>query len=467
MRPIRAVFDGARFGLARAFPCPFGRRIDRTYAAAYTSARAGVAANPAPVVADRPSGARLSGPPVPLANAGPGMRVVVPLLQRQVFGELLRVFALVLLCLTVLLVFVGVFQQASESGLGPVQLFEILPYIVPSMLPFTIPAALLLTVSLVYGRMAGDLEVTAAKAAGISVATLLWPSFVMGAVLSACCLVLSDQAIPWALANIQRTVVAAMEDIILDHLRTDRQFTDRQHGLHVVVVDVRDRTLIKPVFTILNGDRTQSLCAEEATIRLDVKEQEVQIQLKNGFIELADHNQLWINEAQPHSISWRSGNTAITPRHLPIELLSHEVRLARSERRREQDRMLIETAFALTRGDLHSLSEPLEHHHKRLKDCDKRTYRMTTEIHSRYALACSCLFFVLVGSPLAILKAQSRFLTSFLYCFVPIVTGYYPLVLGLMAQSKKGHVDPAWAMWIGNAVLAYVGWWLLRRVARH
>ncbi len=88
-------------------------------------------------------------------------------------------------------------------------------------------------------------------------------------------------------------------------------------------------------------------------------------------------------------------------------------------------------------------------------------------MHSRYAFACSCFFFVLIGSPLAVLKAQSKFLTSFLYCFVPIVAGYYPLVLGLMAQSKRGHIDPAWGMWVGNAVLLVAGWFLLRRAMRH
>jgi lipopolysaccharide export system permease protein len=94
-------------------------------------------------------------------------------------------------------------------------------------------------------------------------------------------------------------------------------------------------------------------------------------------------------------------------------------------------------------------------------------FQLNTEVHSRYALACSCLFFVLVGSPLAVLKAQSRFLTSFLYCFVPIITGYYPLVLGMMTQAKRGNVDPAWAMWVANAALAVAGWLLLRRVVRH
>ena len=102
------------------------------------------------------------------------------LLQRYVLFELLRVFTLMITVLTVLLVFVGAFQQATSQGLGVILVLKILPFIVPSMLPFTIPATLLLTVCVVYGRIAGDQEITAAKAAGINVLSLLWPSFILG-----------------------------------------------------------------------------------------------------------------------------------------------------------------------------------------------------------------------------------------------------------------------------------------------
>ena len=91
------------------------------------------------------------------------------LLQRYILFELLKVFSFLLVILTILLVFVGGFQEASENGLGPAQTLQILPYVVPSFMPFTVPATLLLTICLVYGRISGDQEVTAAKAAGINV----------------------------------------------------------------------------------------------------------------------------------------------------------------------------------------------------------------------------------------------------------------------------------------------------------
>lgn len=73
------------------------------------------------------------------------------LLQRYILGELVRVFLLLVIVLTLMLVFVGVFREATQRGLGPVQILQILPYVVPSMLPFTVPATLLLSVCVVYG----------------------------------------------------------------------------------------------------------------------------------------------------------------------------------------------------------------------------------------------------------------------------------------------------------------------------
>src|SRR6266481_7639377 len=99
------------------------------------------------------------------------------ILQRYVLNDLLRVFGLAILVLTVLLVVMGVAGEAAKSGLGAREIVAITPWVVPSLLPYTIPATLLLTVCIVYGRMAGDNEITAIKAAGIKLRAIIGPSF--------------------------------------------------------------------------------------------------------------------------------------------------------------------------------------------------------------------------------------------------------------------------------------------------
>ncbi|MFG0332943.1 MAG: LptF/LptG family permease [Maioricimonas sp. JB049] len=394
----------------------------------------------------------------------------VPLLQRYIFGEIARIFVLILSCLTVLLIFVGVFQQASETGLGPMLLVRILPFIVASMLPFTIPAALLLTVSLVYGRIAGDQEVTAAKSAGINVLALMWPSFFLGGVLSVGSLLLTDQVIPWAVGNIERTVVLAMEDIFLSQLKSDLQFSDPRRGIHIVVASVDDRRLIHPTIRYVRGERVITMQAEEAQIQLDLNNQQAIVRLRNGYVDVPDgeqNNRVYFDDEVEQAISWESDLRKPKPRHLPIREIRDEIEAIEQESRRGDELRAVVSAMSLTSGRFAALSQPGVITRREVREQERRFYKLETEIHSRYALACSCLFFVLLGSPFAILKAKSQFLTSFIFCFGPIVGGYYPLIVGLMAQAKRGNIDPLWSMWIGNVLLGVAAWFAIRRVMRH
>jgi lipopolysaccharide export LptBFGC system permease protein LptF len=58
-------------------------------------------------------------------------------------------------------------------------------------------------------------------------------------------------------------------------------------------------------------------------------------------------------------------------------------------------------------------------------------------------------------------------LTSFFMCFLPILTAYYPIVFLMMNQSKNDVVNPAWAMWVANALIVPIAWYTLRRVLKH
>jgi hypothetical protein len=90
---------------------------------------------------------------------------------------------------------------------------------------------------------------------------------------------------------------------------------------------------------------------------------------------------------------------------------------------------------------------------------------LKTELHSRFALAYASFGFALFGSALAALQASGRMLTNMLLCFMPVAGAYYAVELGIAVQCKAGHLDPAWAMWIGNVLLTGLALWLIRAVA--
>lgn len=394
------------------------------------------------------------------------------ILQRRVLKDLLQVFGGVATALTLMLVVVGVIGEATKSGLGPNEILKILPYVVPSLLPFTIPATFLLTVCVVYGRMSGDQEITAMKSAGINVLEILWPAFILGATLSLGTLLLTDLFVPWSRGRIEYIITTAMEDIFLDVLRAHNRFHDASKGITVTCDRVEDRRLIHPTFRYLlpgPGGQAAVITAEEATLEFDLKNRQIQVDLKNvagatpGGTSIISGG----HERQSFPLLLQSSGPT-PPRNIAIQNIRTEIAAIDAEYSQMQERRVIETAFSLSTGRFDDLLPAKQSKiNRNLEAHEERKQKLITEIHSRIALACSCFFFSLVGSPFAIQQGKRQFLTSFAICFAPILLIYYPTVLLTMNLAREGNLNPVWGMWIGNAGLAIASGSILRKVLRH
>lgn len=391
------------------------------------------------------------------------------LFERYIFWELLRTFVVGLSISTCMLVSLGVFEKAREFGLGPWQVIQVLPFIIPYLLPFTIPVTLLLTVCMVYGRMAGHQEITAAKAAGVHVFSLLWPSFFLGGVLSLLTLLLADQVIPWSNLNIERTATLALEDIFLDTLRTQNQFSFAESGMsiNITVMDLQERTLIMPTVRYSHrGKKGITIQAKRAKLDFDIRQQQVILDFEQGYTKLPGESRIWFqHERREFPLPSRSQqikvfNLRISDMHRELEATEKAELLAKQVH-------TAETAFLLATGKFEQYTD---HQYERRRYTpivqQELRSRLNTELHDRYARSMTCLFFVLLGSPFSILMAKKQFLTSFLFCFAPILAFYYPIWIMSRNLSQTGVLDPRWAVWCANAVLFVPGLYVLRRAIR-
>lgn len=390
------------------------------------------------------------------------------LLERYLLAELCKAFTVLLIVTTCLLMFVGVFGQMRENGLSVVQALCILPFIIPSLLPFTIPATMLLTVCVVYGRMSGDHEVIAAKAAGINVMVLLWPSLFLGAALSVICLLLLDQIIPWSFSHIEMQVALEAENIFLERLKTENQFHLKERGITITVLGLRDRTLIHPTIRYApKGRKAVTIQAREARIGFDLRRQEAHLDLQNCHVDVDGRVPMYIEEGR-QTIPLPGKNQRIRPQRIRIRDIYGEIAGAERRTVEVQQRQALDAAFTLSSGDFSRFCSPAFRTHwldRAFAVDDFR--RLQTELHNRFATACSCFFFVLVGSPFAILMAKKQFLTSFLFCFVPILVIYYPISIMTVNMSKSGQADPLWTVWCANAVLLAASGVVFRKVLQH
>src|SRR5260370_4434870 len=136
------------------------------------------------------------------------------ILHRMILMELLKVFSMSLLGITGILLMAGIVAEASQQGLGPMQLLTIIPLLIPSMLPYTIPATTLFATCVVYGRLAADNEILAIRAAGVNLLTVVWPGLLLGLVMSGVTMSLYYRTIPYTHHLLRQMVFNDAEELL-------------------------------------------------------------------------------------------------------------------------------------------------------------------------------------------------------------------------------------------------------------
>lgn len=388
------------------------------------------------------------------------------LLTRYVLVELLKVFLMALTVLTALMLVYGLAKQARDQGLGLEQVVRLVPYILPEMLRYTIPATLLFAASSVYGRMSGSNEVVAIKSLGISPMVVVWPCFILGTFLSLLTVWLNDVAITWGQAGIQRVVFESVEEIMYGMLRTQRAYTNKT--ITVLVKAVDGKRLIQPTFTFAATDNQppKTITAREAQIRSDgdlitivFHHATIETQGRQGMSSFyLDHFEYEFSLLDAS----RQTDDSHVPTRVPMKFIGREVAQVNQNIDVFSRRQAGQMGLALATGDFNYLAnKDWAHEALILQDYHNHLYRLFTEPPRRLSAGFSCLCFVLVGAPMAIWRRNSDFLTSFFLCFLPILLVYYPLLVFGVEQAKSGACNPQ-IVWLGNVVLAVWGLWMLR-----
>lgn len=390
------------------------------------------------------------------------------LLQRYILCDLLRLFVFLTVVLTLLLMVIGVTRDAISLGLGPAQIMRIVPFVAPSMLPFTIPATFLLTVCVVYGRLASDLEIVAAKAAGINILALLNPAFLLAALLVVTCFLTTNRVMPWATQRIEIALVEAMEEMFLNVLATQQHIRSPGDQYSITVAGVDGQRLLRPTFVYNHNQYRLVVVAAEASMRFDSENDEAVVILKDASVSTPDatgqHSWLRRYEARLPLPAIRRGLKEQNMTVDQMEAVRRENKAELAAVRRARD---VRIALGLTMGNFQVVEHEAITSRPTVRHLERINRKLQTQYHLRYALAASPLMFTLLGAPVAILREKREFMSNFMFCFIPILLTYYPIFLLTLNLSKNGTVEPWWSMWLANAAILIPGIMWLRKVLRH
>ncbi len=126
-----------------------------------------------------------------------------------------------LVAFTLVMTVFAIIEPLRKQGLIAEQVGTLIVYTLPVMLSLTLPIAALFATTIVYGRFSQDNELMACRASGISMRTLLKPAIVLGLVITAGSLLLSNLVTPSLAENAARAIKANVKAALFHKLRSE------------------------------------------------------------------------------------------------------------------------------------------------------------------------------------------------------------------------------------------------------
>ncbi|MBU6173039.1 MAG: LptF/LptG family permease, partial [Planctomycetes bacterium] len=218
---------------------------------------------------------------------------------RYVLWDVLKMFSLTLISMTLVISLMFVGQQLVAEGINYLTVVKLLPFIFLIALQYSVPATLLFAVCCVYGRLSADNEIVAIKSAGISPMRIFRPVWFLGLVVSLPSVWLNDQAVSWARPGMQQVVLRSIEEILYPALKTHKAYTSEK-GFSIHVEDVQDRWLIKPTIWMFSGSGGQliTIQSEKARISVNLERDLLTLELVNSHVDVNQDKQLILNRPE-------------------------------------------------------------------------------------------------------------------------------------------------------------------------
>lgn len=370
------------------------------------------------------------------------------ILGRYVIREMLGPFLFGLTAFTILFFSVetlmGVARMIVESKAGPQIITEYLLNRLPQVIVYTCPMAVLLSGLLAFGRLSGESELTAMKAAGVSFLRVAFPGLVFCFLISLILAWVNDEVVP-------RTMKRSF-DIIMSTQRADpfrqalltvpRQLANGQEQMVYVHKLNLDSQEMKGVFIhyFEHNKRRREVYADEA--KWDGQVWRLKHMRVVEYDEQQDH-EYEISSDQ----AWTPMNPGESPPS-PADLAKREFRPEELSRRELRERL--EQLPELARGDEES-------HRKR--------NRFEVMYHQKLALPWTSLVFGLFAIPLGVRPHRSS-RSMGLGLSLLFILIYYVLMTVGMVLGETGSLPPEAGAWLPNLVFGCMGLMLLLEASR-
>jgi LPS export ABC transporter permease LptF/LPS export ABC transporter permease LptG len=369
------------------------------------------------------------------------------LINRYLLREVVPPFLVGLLLITFVLLMNQVLLLADlfiDKGVPALQAVRILGLLVPSILVFALPMAVLMGILGGLARLSADSEIVAFHSLGVGPRRLARPLLFFG--LYGFLLTLPLALIVAPRAN--NAWVRTMTDSVLARVRLKiepLEFNETLPGMVFFVRDVGRDKIWHDVFayTVKDPAEPRLIMARTGIVHLFPENRRAILELTDGVVY-----------SGPPSAPAEDTVTTFERLEEEIDVAGLFADVSNEKRVREKD------IGELVRGlkDLEAVrpAGPVEQR-------QIRAHRI--EIHKKLALPAACLVFALLGLPLGVMTGRAGRTGGFSLGLV-IILLYYALLTAGEKAAMDGHLSAFLGMWAPDIILALAGALLFWRPGR-
>jgi lipopolysaccharide export system permease protein len=333
--------------------------------------------------------------------------------------------------------------------------FHAILLLIPYVLAFSLPIGMLTAALLVFGRFSADQELTAARASGISLVSLITPVLLLSVAVSGLCAWLNFDIAPASRTAYHELLYAAQTNHPVNVLRSGEQVPFGDYNVWVAKVD-EDGTLHHVFVSKWTPAGELKKWAEGPAGRL-----------------LRDPTNHQITLIVSNASAWEDGVPAASSADLPLPISLD------AQAKSFLTIPVSDMTFAQLREKLHELERPLtasihrdkpggepgKGRHEIQSVVKDMTMPVMVYMHREVAFSFACIGFTLIGIPLGI-RAHRRETSIGVATALVLMLIYYSFVV--LAQAWENHPEraPCVIVWIPNFIFQAVGAVLLWQANR-
>jgi len=359
------------------------------------------------------------------------MRKIINL---YIFKEITSIFFIILFTLTFVLLMGNILQIMDlmvNKGISFLAVVKLIIFLLPSLFMFTIPIAFLVSILIAMGRFSADNEITALKTSGVSLMQMYYPVAFASLIAFAFTIIIGYYLVPHSYSASKRLLfdlaqqhaaIGIKEKVFNADFKDILLYAEKIHpkGDYMENVMISDNRIKGEQNTIL---------AKKAYLFADTDSMTVMLRLEGGSI---------------HTVS------SDFKKYRKIDFKSYDINLDLSTS--------ISSANHSKTKDEMTMNELLEKMKEPgLNEVALREFAI--EVHKKFSIPLSCIFFGLLALPLGIRNHRAVKSRGFTVGII-IATSYYLLRIGGEALVETGRLSPGVGVWTPNFIFALLGIYL-------